>query len=154
MNIQFINHNKTIFTFILLFSFLFPIYAEVNYPSNLWQGLIAEDTRGDYQTYLAIASVVRNRLDKGMDNGLVALKRQNLRQFVKQNCDYILKTKGIDLAKLATKAIQEVWQGNDFANGATNYEHTGVYPIPKYTRKMKLVKVIYAHTKNEIKFWK
>jgi hypothetical protein len=145
---------KILFTLIFLFSFLSPIYAEVNYPSNLWQGLIAEDTRGDYQTYLAIASVVRNRLNKGMDNGLVALKRQNLRQFVKQNCDYILKTKGIYLTKLTTKAIQEVWQGNDFANGAICYEHTGIYPIPKYTRKMKLVKVLYAHTKNEIKFWK
>ena len=123
-------------------------------PNNLWMGIVSEDTRGDYQTYLAIASCVRNRLAKGMNTGLIALKRQNLRQFVKENCDYMLKTKKIDLTKLATKAIQEVWQGKDYAFGATNYEHTGHYPIPKYTKKMKLVKVMYRGQKKEIKFWK
>lgn len=123
-------------------------------PANLYMGLIAEDTSGDQQTYLAIASVVRNRLEKGLNHGLVALKRQNLRQFVERECAYALKTKGLDLTKLTTKSLTEVWQGKDYANGATHYEHTGHYPTPTFTKNMKLVKVLYPNTKEEIKFWR
>ena len=129
--------------------------AENTPPNNLWQGIIAEDCSGDFMVYLIIASVVRNRLNAGMNNGLIALKRQNLGQFVKQNCDYMLKVKGIDLTFLVTKAMTEVFVNDkDYANSATNYEHTGHYPIPEYTKKMKLVKVLYPHTKREIMLWK
>lgn len=123
-------------------------------PNNLYMGLIAEDTGGDYEVYLAIASVVRNRINSGDWHGLVALKRQNLSQFVKQNCDYVMKTKGIDLTKLATKAIGEICAGKDCANGATNYEHTGVYPIPYWAKNMQVAKVLYKGTKKEITFYK
>ncbi len=128
--------------------------AETLPPEKLWMGIIAEDTSGDYQTYLVIASVVRNRLNKGLSHGLVALKRQNLGQFVRQNCNYLLKTKGIDLTKLATKAMTEVFSGKDFANGATHYEHTKIYGIPYWAKNLKVVKVIYPNTKREITFWK
>jgi len=125
------------------------------YPRNLWQGLIAEDTSGDYQTYLSIASVVRNRIDNGLNHGLIALKRQNLGQFVGQECAYALKIKKIDLTKLATKAIQEVFEdGKDYANGATHYEHTGVYSTPYWAKSMRIVKALYPNTRREITFYK
>ena len=129
--------------------------AYPSYPHNLWMGLIAEDTSGNYQTYLMIASVVRNRLNKGMDTGLVALKRKNLEYFVKIEICYALSVKEIDLYGLTIKAIEEIFINNkDYAAGAINYEHTGVYPVPKYTKKMKLVKVMYPNTNQEITFWR
>ena len=48
---------------------------EIPCPANLWQGIIAEDTSGNYQDYLIIASVCKNRLENGLNLGLVALKR-------------------------------------------------------------------------------
>jgi len=124
-------------------------------PDNLYMGIIAEDTSGDYQIYLSIASVIRNRFNNGLNSGLVALKRQNLGQFVGQEYAYALKIKKIDLIKLATKAIQEIFKNNkDYVNGATHYEHTGVYPAPYWAKNMQIVKVLYPHTKKEIIFYK
>ena len=125
------------------------------YPEKLWMGIVAEDTSGNYQTYLAIASVVRNRLKKNEWHGLVALKRQDLLDFITENYLYVLKTKGIDIENLAKQAIFEVFvEGKDYANGATNYEHTGHYLVPSWAKKMQLVKVMYSNTKREIRFWK
>lgn len=122
---------------------------------SIVEGLIAEDTSGDYATYLNIASCVKNRIKKGMPYGLVALKRRDLNAFIKKECIYALKVKNIDLRSQAKKAISEVFILNkDYCDGATYYEHTGVYPIPKYTKNMKVVKVLYAGTKNEITFWR
>jgi len=149
------------FTALILFGIfflIFSVFAKVarasEIPPNLWQGIVAEDTSGDYQTYLVIASVVRNRIDNGMNHGLVALKRKNLDKFVKDNCAYILKTKGLNLEDLATKAIREVLSGKDYAFGATHYEHTGVYPMPSWAKNMQVVKVMYQGTKKELTLWK
>ena len=121
----------------------------------IWKGIIAEDTSGNYQTYLCIASVVRNRLAKGMDTGLIALKRKDLDDFVVKEYLYALKTKGIDLRELSCKAILEVFEGNkDYVNGATNYEHTKIYPVPKYTKNMKIVKILHKGQEREITFWR
>ena len=128
-----------------------------NYPSKLWQGLVAEDTFGDFQTYLIIASVVRNRLDKGLNYGLNGLRRRDLTDFVAENYLYILKTKGIDLEELAKRAIYKVFiLGKDYANGATRYEHTKIYGIPRDNeiKNMRIVKVIYKNTRREITCWK
>jgi hypothetical protein len=121
---------------------------------NLWKGLIAEDTSGDYQTYLDIASVVRNRGNKGMNTGLVALKRNNLDSFVAKECEYALRAKNINLEELAKKAIREISGGKDTVNGATHYEHTGQYPIPSWAKSMKIVKKVFPGTKKEITFYK
>jgi len=120
-------------------------------PANLYQGIIAEDCSGDYDDYLVIASVVRNRLAKGMNIGLVAMKRKNLEQFVNKECSYALKVRGKDLIALATKSIAEVFNNNkDYAFGAIYYEHTGIYPIPSWMKKMQIVKVLHKGTKREI----
>jgi hypothetical protein len=140
---------------ILIFTFISNARAEVNPPANLWRGLVAEDTSGNYQTYLAIASCVRNRLDKGMNTGLIALKRKNLNDFVNKEAAYMLKTKKLNLQTLTQQAINEVFaNGKDTIFGADHYEHTGVYPTPKWAKNMKIVKVLYKGTKNEITFYK
>jgi hypothetical protein len=128
--------------------------AQTPCPANLYMGLIAEDTKGDYQTYLAIASVVRNRIDKGLNHGLVALKRKGISDFVSKEVSYAKRVTKIDLIDLSQSAIKEVWQGKDYSNGATHYEHTGKYPVPYWAKKMQVVKVMFKGTKNEITFWK
>ena len=133
----------------LILCFAVKAHAQVC-PTNLWQGLIAEDTAGNYQDYLVIASCVRNRLLRNMDNGLVALQRKNLRKFVEKEIAYALKTKGLDLQKIAKQATKEVFSGKDYAYGADHYEHTGVYPMPPYFKKMKIVKILHKGTKQEI----
>ncbi len=141
---------------IIILLFLFcpaVVFAGVNAPSDLYKGLIAEDAGGNYQVYLAITSVVRNRLNVGMNDGLVALKRKGLDKFVAKECAYA-KSKGISLVGLSQKAIRDVFSGKDYVNGATHYEHTGAYPMPAWAKKMKLTRVMYPNTKQEIKFWK
>ena len=121
----------------------------------IWMGIIAEDTSGDYQTYLCIASVVRNRLAKGMNTGLVALKRKDLDDFIAEQYLYVLKTKNKDLQMIAQFAILKIFEEKlDYVNGATNYEHTRIYPVPSYTKNMKIVKVLYKGQKREITFWR
>ena len=127
--------------------------ARPSLPSDLWKGLTAEDTKGNYDVYLAIASVVRNRLAKGMSHGLVALKRKDLDAFVKRETDYA-KTKNRDLEALTKKAIGEIQAGKDTVDGADHYEHTGVYPTPSWAKQMKIVKVLNKGTKDEITFYR
>lgn len=124
-------------------------------PQNLWQGLISEDTSGNLQTYRIIASVVTNRLQNGLNNGLIALQRPNLASFVAKECQYAKAVKNADLKAIAQQAIKEVFdQNKDYAFGATHYEHTKVYPIPKWAKNMKVVKIIYEGTKQEITLWR
>lgn len=130
--------------------------SSIKYPSNLWQGLVAESTSGDYQVYLIVASVVRNRLEKRLNHGLNSLRRRDLVDFVAENYLYVLRTKGIDLEELTKKAIYEVFiLGKDYANGGTRYEHTKKYGIPKDNeiKGMRVVKIIYKGTRREITCW-
>lgn len=129
---------------VLLFSS--KAHAQIPCPTNLWQGLIAESTKGDLEEYRCIASVVRNRLNKGMWHGLIALKRKNLEAFVSREVKHNPK-----LETLAKRAVQE---DQDYANGATHYEHTGAYPVPSWAKKMKVVKVLFKDTKHEITFYR
>ena len=123
--------------------------------SRLAMGLIAEDTGGNYLTYLSIASCVRNRLNIRLQSGLVALKRKDLSKFVQRNREYVLRTKGIDLTLLANKAIDEVFRGGkDYVNDGNHYEHTGVYKTPAWAKKMTIAKILYPKTKREITFYK
>jgi len=123
-------------------------------PDKLWMGIISEDTSGDYEIYLSIASVVRNRLHNGLNLGIIALQRHDLIEFIHSNRLYVKRLKGVDLKEIVESAIKEVFiDGKDYANGADHYEHTGHYPVPSWARKMKVVKVLYPATKREITFW-
>lgn len=133
-------------TTIILLILIGTARAQIVLPANLWKGLIAESTKCDLAEYQAIASVVRNRLDKGMWHGLVALKRKNLDAFVAREIKHNPK-----LEELAKRATQE---DQDYANRATHYEHTGVYPVPSWAKKMKVVKVLFKDTRHEITFYK
>ena len=128
------------------------------HPANLWKGLIAEDSAGDHKTYLHIAWCVRNKLKKEGRTGLVALKRKNLNAFIKREISWAKKMSGgqKDLKAKANKAIHDVFVRNlkDVTNGATHYEHTGMYKTPWWAKKMVITKVLYPGTKKEITFYR
>lgn len=142
---------------ILILLFLFACITQIQayqIPNNLYKGLIAEDTSGNYQTYLAIVSCVRNRLAKGMTHGLVAMKRKDLNSFVRKECAYALKTKHINLESQAIGAIREVFDlDKDYCNDAVYYEHTKRYKIPSFVKGKRVLMILHAGTKNEITFW-
>jgi hypothetical protein len=115
-------------------------FAQTPYPSNLWQGLIAEDVSGGYQGMYAVACCVRNRLNIGMNTGLVALKRKDLNVFVeRQGRKYELMAKDI---------IRQVFEENaqDVTRGATHYENIERYGLPKWAKGMVRTTKIGEHT--------
>ncbi|MFA5385692.1 MAG: hypothetical protein WC364_13740 [Eubacteriales bacterium] len=127
-------------TIILIFtgikSFVKPAHVELVIQTNLWKGLIAEDVSGGYQGMYAVACCVRNRLNAGMDHGLVAMKRKDLNQFChKQGNNYQQMAKGI-INKVFSQA------GPDITGGATHYEAVERYGLPNWAKDMvKTVKV-------------
>ena len=60
-------------------------FAEkIDYPKNLWMGIIGEAVGEGYEGMYAVACVYRNRLKLGMPLGCVAIRRTNLDQFIKE----------------------------------------------------------------------
>ena len=156
MKIQLTERNFRWFLLAIIIGVLFIAIAEAGErPANLWKGLVAEDTAGDRETYLIIASVVRNRLNIGMTHGLNALKRPDLDGFVAEQCEYVSKKFNKDLKAITGKAINDVFiEGSDFSNGGTHYEHTQVYDKPWWAPGMKVVKILHKGTEKEITCYK
>lgn len=135
---------KRLFLTIVFLGFCNIAYA---LPDNLWQGLIAESTSGNIDEYRAIASCVKNRQNKGLSCGLVALKRKDLKAFIARELKHNPK-----LEAIAKQAIKDT-ETRDYANGADHYEHTGVFKKPEWSKKMKVCLILFKN-KQEITFWK
>jgi hypothetical protein len=129
-----------IISLIMLFLCLSGIASAQVVPANLWQGLIAEDVSGGYEGMYAVACCVRNRLNAGMNTGLVALKRGDLDAFVKRE--------GRKAELIAKDIIREVFEesGIDVTKGATHYENVEAYGLPKWARSMVKTIKIGQHT--------
>jgi hypothetical protein len=99
----------------------------IKYPSRLWQGLIAEAVGEGHEGEYAVACVVRNRLKKGMNCGLVGLQRADLDRFVARQ--------GGDKEKEAKEVVVEVFEhnGKDTTGGATQFESID-FPRPWWAR--------------------
>jgi hypothetical protein len=126
----------------LLFVSLFSTnaYAQTNCPTNLWQGLIAEDVAGGYQGMYAVACCVRNRLNTGLNTGLCGLKRKDLNAFVnRQPKKY---------HKIAKQIVKKVFEENspDITGGGTHYEAVEKYGLPRWAKKMVRTVKIGEHT--------
>jgi hypothetical protein len=121
-----------------------PAHADPVIPSNLWQGLIAEATSEGYQGMEVVACVTRNRLDRGMSHGLVALKRKDLDRFCRRE--------GFETCDMAKDIVYYIFdrRETDVTGGADHYEHTGMYPVPKWAKRMKVTNVFFKGTKHEI----
>ena len=111
-----------------------------NCPNNLYKGLIAEAvSEGELGMY-AVACVVRNRLSKNMNIGLVALRRKDLDKFVwKQGKRYKI---------MAKRIVEDIFIKNskDITNGATHYEAIEKYGKPYWTKNMIKTCKIGIHT--------
>jgi hypothetical protein len=88
----------------------------------------------------AVACVYRNRLEKGMSLGCVALKRRDLDEFVRRE--------GRKAEFIAKSIIEEVFKenGKDITKGATHYENIQKFGIPKWAKKMVTTVFIGSHT--------
>lgn len=99
-------------------------------PDNFWRGLVAEAVGDGYSGMYAVATCVRNRLDKGMSTGLCGLDRKDLISFVtRQGKKYEL---------MAKKIIKEVFEekGVDTTGGAIYFENIKRYGKPKWCKVM------------------
>lgn len=130
--------------FILLTAFILAFViiarADVVIPDNLWKGLIAEDVAGGYQGMYAVACCVRNRLNSGLNTGLVALKRRDLDEFVRRE--------GRQTEYFAKDIVRKVFAEGapDITRGATHYENIEAYGLPKWARSMVRTIRIGEHT--------
>lgn len=153
------------FAILLMFICIVSSYAQIPRVVDIWKGLVAEDcylrpkswTYEDQEKlYINIAWVVRNRWLNNMSTGLVALKRKDLDKFVERNDNYFLAMRGWSINEAAGSAQSWVFFVGvpDPTNGATHYEHTGIYKVPKWAKRMKVTKVLFKGTKQEVTFWK
>lgn len=129
-----------LFSLLFILSVLSSVEAKPIYPTNLWKGLIAEDVSGGYKGMYAVACCVRNRLNNGMNTGLVGLNRKDLNQFVKRE--------GVKYELMAKDIIRKVFVENapDITRGATNYEAVKRYGLPKWAKGMVRTVTIGEHT--------
>ncbi len=125
---------------IIFYSIVIACYASP--PDNLWKGLIAEAVSENYEGMYAVCCVVRNRLSKGMNNGLVGLHRKDLDEFVRKHKAY---------EKMAKKIVYQVFEcnGDDTTNGSLYFENISVFKYPDWARKKEFIKIIGNHA-----FWR
>jgi hypothetical protein len=126
--------------FLILFAFNATKAHAAEIPENLWQGLIAEDVAGGYKGMYAVACVVRNRTERGMNHGLCAMKRKDLSTFCRKQ--------GKKYEVMAKEIVHKVFIENspDITNGADHYEAVERYGMPKWAKSMKVVARIGEHT--------
>jgi Cell wall hydrolyses involved in spore germination len=125
---------------IVLLSVLVSACHASTVPDNLWKGLIAEAVSEGPDGMYAVACVVRNRLNAGMNTGLVALKRKDLDGFVKRE--------GRKTELIAKAIVEKVFYKNspDVTCGATHYEAIQKYGTPRWARQMVVTTKIGCHT--------
>ena len=109
-------------------------------PQGLWKGLIAEAVSEGYDGMFAVACCVRNRLRKGMNHGLCAMKRKNLDVFVAKQ--------GVKYEEMAKEIVRKVFDENvpDITGGSTHYENVEKFGVPYWAKKMTKMIKIGCHT--------
>jgi hypothetical protein len=102
-------------------------------PTRLWKGIVAEVST--QEEMIAVACIVRNRLEKNMTIGLVAMDRPDLDEFVAKE-----KPSHIAWAK---KAVAVVFNNRieDITGGSDHFEDI-CYRQPRWARGMKKIKQI------------
>lgn len=115
---------------LLLFVLVGQGFTGVPYPEDLWKGLIGEAVGEGYEGMYAVACVYRNRLEKGLPLGCVALRRRDLDEFVRKQ--------GKKFEYMAKDIIEEVFEqnGKDVTGGATHYENIKRFGIPWWAKTM------------------
>jgi spore germination cell wall hydrolase CwlJ-like protein len=126
---------KLLILAILLLTEVTASTASLREPPNwLWKGLIAEAVDDGFQGMWAVACVVRNRQQKGMWHGLVALRRNDLQEFVDRQPREIRKQAQVIIRKVFLD------DGEDTTGGAIYFENVERYGRP-YFCKRRTVKI-------------
>lgn len=109
-------------------------------PPNLWKGIIGEAVGEGYRGMYAVTCAYRNRLDKNLPLGCVALKRKDIDQFVEKQ--------GEKYQKMAKEIVRKIFEENgpDITKGATHYENVESFGLPKWAEKMEVTVKIKHHT--------
>ena len=128
---------KTLIICLMLMGGCSPAWAE---PSNLWQGIMGEAVGEKYQGMYDVACVYRNRLNKGMSLGCIALKRKDLAEFCERQ--------GEKYCEMAKEIIHKVFVENspDTTFGATHYEAIEIYGVPYWAKDMVITAKRGEHT--------
>lgn len=118
-------------------------HSEIMAPANLYKGIIGEAVGEGYDGMYAVACVYRNRLEKGLPLGCVALKRKDLDAFVKRQ--------GARYEVIAKKIVQEVFAASiskptDPTHGATHYENLSAFGTPRWALGMVITAKVGSHT--------
>jgi spore germination cell wall hydrolase CwlJ-like protein len=95
--------------------------------ANIWMAILAEACGEGRQGMTAVACVFRNRINAGMDIGSSALKRKDLKKFI--------KAQGEDIEIQAKAIAIRVFRGGepDITNGALFFESTD-FKKPKWAK--------------------
>jgi len=117
--------------------------GEINYPDNLWKGILGEAVGEGYRGMYAVACVYRNRIHQGMPLGCVALGRKDLDKFVGKCLPFH--------HLIAKKVVRDVFENNakDITGGATHYDNVEAFGMPSWAKNMQVTCRIGRHT-----FWK
>jgi hypothetical protein len=133
--------------FVMPVSLSYSFIKKVNgYPSDdwiqaqLWKGIVAEAVDDGRAGMYAVACVVRNRVNKGLPLGLVAMKRRDLKKFCCNQSEYKIV--------IAKEVVHQVFEhkGEDITGGATHFENIQKYGKPQWAYGMKKTVKIGCHT--------
>ena len=117
------------------------------YPANLWKGLLGEAIGDGPEGMTAVCHVYKNRLNKGMRLGCVALKRKSLNKFIAEQLAYGRRI-GRDYKKEAKNIINKVFRGEskDPTGGALFYENIEIFGVPYWAKDMVVTTKLKSHT--------
>jgi hypothetical protein len=105
-----------------------------------WKLLITEAGGEGKPGMYAVACVVRNRLQRGMSDGLVSALRPDFNDFIaRQESSTIRDAKDVCHQVFVRAAV-------DITKGATHFENVKRYGYPKWAKHMKTTTVIGNHT--------
>ena len=117
------------------------------YPPNLWKGLLGEAVGDGHASMVAICHVYKNRINRGMRLGCVALKRRDIDKFIAEQTAYGRRI-GRDYIKEAKDIVRGVFNGKikDPTRGADHYENIKAFGTPYWAKTMIVTAKIKSHT--------
>lgn len=124
---------------LLIFALTSPVHAG-DVPKDLFKGILGEGANQGEKGLYAVTCVYKNRLDKGMSLGCVAMNRKDLDEFVAKQPQR--------LREYARWIVGEVFNGKvkDITGGATHYENVERFGEPYWAKDMIITVKVGCHT--------
>lgn len=113
----------------------------IEYPPDLWKGILREAADQGEVGMVAVTCCYRNRLEKGMDLGCVGMLDPNLDTWIADNTTEKHRL-------LAKKIIKKIFTNENFRDitlGAIYYENVSKYGVPYWAVDMQITIKIGDH---------